>query len=146
MATPPCMELKRLCRTAVVPGARRVPLHEPIKLADKSSSARLAPENLAPAKTHASARSTPNAARPRIPRVHIFSCLRTCTRNRPRGDTRSLSSQYIFEMRGLGNDFEWECSTITRLRSEGLRYSQRANNSSCPVSVPNGAEKDVTRA
>src|SRR4029077_8360489 len=69
MATPPGMKLKRLCRTAVVPGARRVPLHEPIRLAEESSSARLA---LDPANTHASATSTPNAANPRIPRVHIF--------------------------------------------------------------------------
>src|SRR5579863_6971789 len=111
---PPGKKLNKLCRTAIVPGALRVPRHEPIKLADGSSSARLA---LDPAKRHASATSAPSAAKLRIPRFHIFSCLRLCTRNRQRENPLPLN-KYIFELLGLGKDFREECDRTT---SEGLK-------------------------
>src|ERR1035437_7952331 len=64
MTLPPGKKLMRLCRTAVVPGVLRVPLQEPIKLPEESSSAWLVP---GPETRNASTPSTHKINKARIP-------------------------------------------------------------------------------
>jgi hypothetical protein len=125
------MKLSKLCRTAIVPGARRVPLHEPIKLAEVSSSARLA---LDPANPHANATRTPNAAKARIPRVHNFLASETLQEIGNGKSPAPLSRQYIFDLDGLGKDFKSECCSIIRPKIKVPSILQKTTRKDAPQS------------
>jgi hypothetical protein len=129
MATPPGRKLSKLCRTAIAPGALRVPLHEPIKLAEGSSSARLARDNLDPANAHASARSTPDAANPRIPRVHIFIASEAAPEIDDGKKRLPPSRKYIFDLLGLRKYFERELFSSRMHATPCLRFCSGAGTS-----------------